>query len=126
MNETSTLPLSIAELDSTVYVESSPTAVPPVEEETRTFGPDGLTEGQQKALAAVTVRAGEVEAAEWTLDQAKAACNAQIAAALASGVPAETVAEAAGVCAAVVADLAREAAAALSAEPSAALPSAAG
>ncbi|NKX49286.1 hypothetical protein HER39_01560 [Arthrobacter deserti] len=50
-------------------------------------------------LSAVAVRAGEVEAAEWALDQAKAACDAQIAAALFSGLPAERVALAAGLCA---------------------------
>jgi len=112
VNETSTMPLSIAELDSTVFVESSPTPLPPAEVETQSPALAGLTPGQQKALAAVTVRAGEVEAAEWTLDQARAACNAQIAAALESGIPAETVAGVAGVCAEAVADLAREAAAA--------------
>ncbi len=42
-------------------------------------------------------RVGEVEAAEWALDQAKAACDVQIAAALAAGVPAAEVATAAGV-----------------------------
>ncbi|MET3350914.1 UNVERIFIED_ORG: hypothetical protein ABID57_002613 [Arthrobacter sp. UYEF1] len=47
-------------------------------------------------LAAVTTRVGEVEAAEWALDQAKAACDVQIAAALAAGVPAEKVVEVAG------------------------------
>ncbi|MCB5291969.1 hypothetical protein [Arthrobacter sp. SO3] len=47
-------------------------------------------------LAAVITRVGEVEAAEWALDQAKAACGAQVAAALAAGVPAEEIAAAAG------------------------------
>lgn len=41
-------------------------------------------------------RVGEVEAAEWALDQAKAACDVQIAAALAAGVPTERVAAVAG------------------------------
>ena len=41
-------------------------------------------------------RVGEVEAAEWALDQAKAACDVQIAAALAAGVPAEKVVAASG------------------------------
>jgi hypothetical protein len=40
-------------------------------------------------LAEATARVGEVEAAEWALDQAKAACKTEIAATLATGVPAE-------------------------------------
>ena len=95
--EMSTLPLSIAQVDSAVYTEPAPLSAPIPESDAGT--PVGLTAGQKKALAALTVRAGEVEAAEWALDQAKAACTAQIAAALASGIPAETVAAAAGVCA---------------------------
>ena len=50
---------------------------------------------QESLLAAVITRVGEVEAAESALDQAKSACNVQIAAALAAGVPAEKVREAA-------------------------------
>jgi hypothetical protein len=45
---------------------------------------------------AVPARVGEVEAAEWALDQAKAACETEIAAALAAGVPAEKIMAAAG------------------------------
>jgi hypothetical protein len=58
-------------------------------------------------LAAVFARAGEVEAAEWALDQAKAACDEQIIAAVSAGVPTVKIAEAAGVCATVVTDLTR-------------------
>ncbi|QHK20657.1 hypothetical protein GU243_13985 [Pseudarthrobacter psychrotolerans] len=44
----------------------------------------------------MTTRVGEVEAAEWALDQAKAACDLEIAAALAAGVPADKVVAVAG------------------------------
>ena len=44
----------------------------------------------------MTTRVGEVEAAEWALDQAKAACQVEIAATLAAGVPADKVMTAAG------------------------------
>lgn len=60
---------------------------------------------QETLLAAVVTRVGEVEAAEWALDQAKAACEVQIAAALAAGVPADQIADAAGVQAPVVNDV---------------------
>ena len=60
--------------------------------------PTDLSALQEQLLSAVIARAGEVEAAEWALDQAKAACEVQMAAALASGVLAEKVANAAGVC----------------------------
>ncbi|QNE15943.1 hypothetical protein [Pseudarthrobacter sp. NBSH8] len=88
--DSNTPPLSIAQVDWTLY------------------GEHGLASpGSKKAaadllalhnglLAAVTTRVGEVEAAEWALDQAKAACDVQIAAALAAGVPAEKVVEVAG------------------------------
>lgn len=58
-----------------------------------------------RLLAAVVTRVGEVEAAEWALDQARAACEAQVAAALSSGVPASEVAGAAGVCASALSEL---------------------
>ena len=61
--------------------------------------PPDLSALRDQLLAAVIARVGEVEAAEWALDQAKAACDVQIAAALAAGVPAEEVAAAAGICA---------------------------
>ena len=44
----------------------------------------------------MVTRVGEVEAAEWALDQAKTACDVQIIAALSAGVPAEQVVAAAG------------------------------
>ena len=61
----------------------------------------------ETVLAAVFARAGEVEAAEWALDQAKAACDEQIIAAVSAGIPAAKIAEAAGVCAAVVTEMTR-------------------
>lgn len=61
--------------------------------------PTDLSALREQLLSAVVARVGEVEAAEWALDQAKAACDVQIAAALNAGVPAEKVATAAGVCA---------------------------
>lgn len=51
---------------------------------------------QGALLPAVITRVGEVEAVEWALNQAKAACDVQIAAPLAAGVSAETVAAVAG------------------------------
>lgn len=85
-----TPPLSITHVDSTVYGEpglSTPGAKRAAAE---------LLALQEALLAAVVTRVGEVEAAEWALDQAKAACDVQIAAALAAGVPAEAVAAVAG------------------------------
>ncbi|WP_262107379.1 hypothetical protein [Arthrobacter sp. Marseille-P9274] len=104
--ETKTLPLSIAALDAGVSLEVPPGRLPTPDEDTDAMA--SLSPVQKKALAAVTVRAGEVEAAEWALDQAKAACDAQITTALASGIPAETVAAAAGVCAAAVGKLGQD------------------
>jgi hypothetical protein len=95
--EIKTLPLSIADLDSAAPMEPEPTTAAPA-----AAGSDlvaGLSLDQQEALTAVTVLAGEVEAAEWALDQLQTACNAQIAVALQSGVPRDTVAAAAGICA---------------------------
>ncbi|HET6269318.1 MAG TPA: hypothetical protein VFE00_04490 [Arthrobacter sp.] len=63
---------------------------------------------QERLLTAVVTRVGEVEAAEWALDQAKAACDVQIVAALSSGVPAERVAVAAGICASALTELASD------------------
>jgi hypothetical protein len=63
-----------------------------------------LSAADERLLAAVVTRVGEVESAEWALDQAKAACNTQIVAALSSGVPVERVALAAGVCASALAE----------------------
>ncbi|MFE4227871.1 hypothetical protein ACFRJ8_08300 [Arthrobacter sp. NPDC056886] len=85
-----TPPLSIAQVDSTVYVES----------ELQSPGSEraaaDLSALREALLAAVVTRVGEVEAAEWALDQAKAACDVQIVAALSAGVPAEKIVEAAG------------------------------
>jgi len=85
-----TPPLSIAQVDSTVYVEPEP-ASPGSERETA-----DLLALREALLAAVITRVGEVEAAEWALDQAKAACDVQIIAALSAGVPTEKVVAAAG------------------------------
>ncbi|NKX49435.1 hypothetical protein HER39_02330 [Arthrobacter deserti] len=99
LDHTNTLPLSIAQVDSTVYLEPGLAAAVAMKQSSR-----GLAD-QEQLLAAVVARAGEVEAAEWALDQAKAACDAQIAAALSSGLPADKVAAAAGVCASVLTQL---------------------
>jgi hypothetical protein len=100
--ETRTLPLSIAHVDPSVYVEpglaEAPSAVPVVE------GPSDPLALHEQLVAAVAARAGEVEAAEWALDQAKAAYNAQILAALSAGIAVEKVAAAAGVDPAALAD----------------------
>lgn len=93
LTDTNTLPLPIAHVDATVYVEQQLASA------MLDNAPADLSALQEQLLSAVIARAGEVEAAEWALDQAKAACEVQIAAALASGVPAEKVAGAAGVCA---------------------------
>jgi hypothetical protein len=91
-----TLPLSIADLDSAAPVPEPGPATPAPAEAGMLAG---LPLDQQEALAAVTVLAGEVEAAEWALDQLKAACSRQITVALQAGVPRDTVAAAAGICA---------------------------
>jgi hypothetical protein len=90
ITDTSALPLSIAQVESTVYVAPDLEAVPDA-----TTAAD-VSALHEQLLAAVVTRVGEVEAAEWAFDQAKAACDAQIRAALESGVPADRVAEAAG------------------------------
>lgn len=83
--DTNTLPLSIAQVDSTVQVETEQASV-------GNESVKGSLELQEQLLTAVVTRVGEVEAAEWALDQAKAARDAQISAALAAGVAAERVA----------------------------------
>jgi hypothetical protein len=93
LTDTNTFPVSIAQVDATVYVE------PPLASSILEKTPTDHSALREQLLGAVIARVGEVEAAEWALDQAKAACDVQIAAALASGVPAELVATAAGVCA---------------------------
>lgn len=85
-----TPPLSIAQVDWTLYGEHE-LASPGSKKKAA-----HLLALHEALLAAVTTRVGEVEAAEWALDQAKAACDVQIAAALAAGVPTEKVAAVAG------------------------------
>jgi len=85
-----TPPLSIAQVDWTLYGERELTALG-----SQRPAAD-LSAIQETLLAAVVTRVGEVEAAEWALDQAKTACVVQIAAALAAGVPAEKLEAAAG------------------------------
>jgi hypothetical protein len=88
--DTSAIPLSIPQAETTVLGEPELASVPDGNAVT------DVSLVHERLLAAVVTRVGEVEAAEWALDQAKAACAAQIRAALSSGVPAEQVAEAAG------------------------------
>ena len=85
-----TPPLSIAQVDWTLYGERELTALG-----SQRPAAD-LLEIQGTLLAAVITRVGEVEAAEWALDQSKTACVVQIAAALAAGVPAAMLEAAAG------------------------------
>lgn len=102
--ETSGLPLAIAQIDPTVdvYLPVAGGAAG-----AGTGAPSDRMSPWEMNLAAVFARAGEVESAEWALDQAKAACDEQIIAAFTAGVPAEKIAEAAGVCASVVTELVR-------------------
>jgi hypothetical protein len=86
--DTNTLPLSIAQIDVSLYAE--PESAPDTAEGV-------CPDEHEQLLVALVTRTGELEAAEWVLDQAKAAFDAQIAAALSVGVPVERVAEAAGV-----------------------------
>jgi hypothetical protein len=95
---TNTLPLSIAQVDSTAYAESGLVSAPAKRSSAEVLAL------HERLLTAVVTRVGEVEAAEWALDQAKAACQVQINAALSSGVPAERVAAAAGICVSALAD----------------------
>jgi hypothetical protein len=87
-SDTNALPLSIAQIDVSLYAEQGPAP-----DLAKSAAPDQ----QEQLIVALVTRTGELEAAEWVLDQAKAAVEAQIAAALAAGVAAERVAEAAGV-----------------------------
>lgn len=95
--DTNTLPLSIAQ------VSSQPESAFASASAARS-GTDALAL-HDRLLAAVLTRVGEVEAAEWALDQAKAACQVQLATALSAGVPAVRIAEAAGICASALAEL---------------------
>jgi hypothetical protein len=88
--DSNTPPLSIAQVDWTLHEE--PELAPPGSNKAAA----DLSALHEMLLAAVTTRVGEVEAAEWALDQAKAACETEIAAALAAGVPAEKIVAAAG------------------------------
>ena len=88
--DTNTLPLSITQVHSTLHEDPLLTSA----RAARTTS--DISEVREQLLAAVVTRLGEVEAAEWALDQAKAACDLQITAALASGVPVEWVAAATG------------------------------
>ncbi|XAS63748.1 hypothetical protein VUN84_15860 [Micrococcaceae bacterium Sec5.8] len=97
-----TPPLSIAQVEPTVFGE--PQLSSPGSNQATT----DMLALQETLLAAVVTRVGEVEAAEWALDQAKAACEVQIAAALAAGVPADQIADAAGVQAPAVDDAAED------------------
>jgi hypothetical protein len=101
--ETPTLPLSIADVDSTVYLHPETTASPATM--AAAGAPDGLSGEQMNMLAAVACRAGQVEAAQWALDQAQAVADEQIVAALSLGLPSERVAMAAGVPASQVAEI---------------------
>lgn len=85
-----TPPLSIAQVDWTLDGEHE--LAPPGSKRAAA----DLLALQETLLAALITRVGEVEAAEWALDQAKVACDVQIAAALAAGVPAEKIREATG------------------------------
>lgn len=107
--EPKTLPLSVAALEADVSLESAPEVLPLPDVETDAVA--SLSSEQKKALAAVTVRAGAVEAAEWALDQAKAACTEEIRAAVAAGIPLEIVSAAAGVCGAAASSLSQDPAA---------------
>lgn len=111
-SDTNTLPLSIAQVDSTVYEESGPVPAPENGAAAGNSATAELSAVHEQLLAAVVTRVGEVEAAEWALDQAKSACEVQIGAALSAGVPIEDVAEAAGVCASALAQFTGEAASA--------------
>jgi hypothetical protein len=86
--DTNTLPLSIAQIDVGLLAEQDPAL-----DTAETESPDE----HEQLLAGLVTRTGELEAAEWVLDQAEAAVDTQIAAALSAGVPAKTVADAAGV-----------------------------
>lgn len=86
-----TPPLSIAEVDWTLGEEEPGLASSAAKEAAA-----DLLAVQEGLLAAVFTRIGEVETAEWALDQAKAVGKVQIAAALAAGVPVEQVMAAAG------------------------------
>jgi hypothetical protein len=100
--DTNTPPLSIAQVDWALHED--PELAPPVSKKAAA----DLLALHEALLAAVTTRVGEVEAAEWALDQAKAACDLEIAAALAAGVPVEKVVAAAGELASIPTEFAED------------------
>jgi hypothetical protein len=85
-----TPPLSIAQVDSTVYGEPGPASPG-----SKRAAAD-LLALQEALLAAVVTRVGEVESAEWALDQDKAASDLNIDYELAAGVTDARVAAVAG------------------------------
>jgi hypothetical protein len=100
---TNTSPISIASIDSTVYRSRSVDRAPQMPAVTGL--PGTPSPAQARMLAAVVSRSGEVEAAEWALDQAKAVAGEQMIAALSAGLSTEQLAEAAGVCEYAVAEI---------------------
>lgn len=100
--DTSTHPLSITPVNPILHGDPrlSSARAPEVTAE--------MSAVRERLLAAVVTSIGEVEAAEWALDQAKATCDLQITAALASGVPVEEVAAATGLTVSAVSAFAGE------------------
>ena len=94
--DTNTLPLSITQVHSTLYEDQL------LASERAAGATADVSEVREQLLAAVVTMLGEVESAEWALDQAKAACHLQITAAPASGVPVDKVAAATGLSASAV------------------------
>lgn len=92
LTDTNTFSLTIARVDATLDINPPLAAA---KFDNASTDPSAL---RDQLLTAVTARAGEVEAAEWALDQATAACDVQMAAALAAGLPPQRIAAAAGVC----------------------------
>ena len=95
--ETNSLPLSIAQVDSTAYVKEEAVAGA-----CEGDGAVDLSVAHGHLLAAVMTRASEVEAAESALDQATAARDVHVGAALAAGISVDKVAAAAGLDAAAL------------------------
>ena len=77
--DNTTLPLSVAEADSTVLRE-----------------PNSPDSWEVHILEALSARSAEVETAEWALDQSVSVRNEQIKAALAAGIPVGEVSAATG------------------------------
>lgn len=100
--DSSTLPLPVTPVNPILGEDPriAPVPAPEVTAE--------MSEVRDRLLAAAVTSIGEVEAAEWALDQAKAARDLQITAALASGVPVEEVAAATGLTTSAVSAFAGE------------------